>query len=185
MPDRRWAVQLGVWVLAGSFGCGGGGEAPGAAVVTAGAAPDGQPAAAAIAASRWPVVSLGDLSAEKAGPTDGPRNPFGFQAAGAGPGARPGGGAVPSAPSVTDGAPRAVPSTGAAGPGSIQLKFIGTLDAESLGRVAVLSDGQFVFHGRTGEVIEGRYRIVRIGVESIELETVDGTRRQTIRLTGS
>lgn len=185
MRDRRWAVHVGVWVLAGSVGCGGAGEAPAAGVVTAGAASDGQPAAEAVVASRLPVVSLGDLNTEKVEPTGGPRNPFRFQAAGAGPGARPGGGTVPSARSIAGGAPQAVPVSAGAGPLSIQLKFIGTLDADSLGRVAVLSDGEFVYHGRAGDVIEGRYRIVRIGVESIELETVDGTRRQTIRLTGS
>jgi len=41
-----------------------------------------------------------------------------------------------------------------------------------------------VFHGREGDVIDGRYRIVSIGVESIVLEHVDGRGRQTIRLTG-
>jgi hypothetical protein len=33
-------------------------------------------------------------------------------------------------------------------------------------------------------VIEGRYRIVKIGVESIVMEYVDGTGRQTIPLRG-
>ena len=51
--------------------------------------------------------------------------------------------------------------------------------------MAVLSDGRFTFHGHAGDIIDGRYRIVSIGVESIVLEHVDGRRRQTIRLSGS
>jgi hypothetical protein len=49
----------------------------------------------------------------------------------------------------------------------------------------VLSDGRNVFYGREGDIIEGRYRILRIGVESIEMTYVDGGGQQTIRLTGS
>jgi hypothetical protein len=41
-----------------------------------------------------------------------------------------------------------------------------------------------VYHGREGETIEGRYRIVRIGQESIVMEYEDGRGRTTIRLTG-
>ena len=47
---------------------------------------------------------------------------------------------------------------------------------------AVLRDDRGVYHGREGDIIEGRYRILRIGQESIELAYVDGQGRQTIRL---
>jgi len=40
-----------------------------------------------------------------------------------------------------------------------------------------------VFYGREGEVIEGRYKILRIGVESVEMSYVDGRGRQRIPLT--
>jgi acyl-coenzyme A synthetase/AMP-(fatty) acid ligase len=53
-----------------------------------------------------------------------------------------------------------------------------------VGKLAALSDGKFVYHGREGDMIEGRYRIVKIGVESIVMEHADGRGRQTIRLTG-
>jgi hypothetical protein len=66
----------------------------------------------------------------------------------------------------------------------IPLKFIGVVESPEAGRIAALSDGTFVYHGREGDVIEGRYRIVKIGVESIVIEHVDGGGRQTIRLTG-
>jgi hypothetical protein len=48
----------------------------------------------------------------------------------------------------------------------------------------VLSDGKATMHGRDGDIIDGRYRIVKIGVESIEVTYVDGRGRQVIRLTG-
>ena len=75
---------------------------------------------------------------------------------------------------------------GPAGPPPIPLRFIGTVDelARHL-KLAVLSDGRNVFYGREGDIIEGRYRILRIGVESIEMTYVDGRGQQTIRLTGS
>jgi hypothetical protein len=73
------------------------------------------------------------------------------------------------------------------GPGAIPLKFIGIVTGPQPGRkLAVLSDGRNPpFYGREGDIIEGRYRIVRIGVESIELAHVDGRGQQTIRLSGS
>ena len=50
----------------------------------------------------------------------------------------------------------------------------------------MLSDGRNPpFQGEEGDIIEGRYRILKIGVESIELAYLDGRGRQTIRLTGS
>ena len=72
------------------------------------------------------------------------------------------------------------------GPPPIPLRFIGTVDevARHL-KLAVLTDGRNVFYGREGDIIEGRYRIVRIGVESIEMMHVDGRGQQTIRLSGS
>ena len=65
----------------------------------------------------------------------------------------------------------------------IALKFIGIVEAtEHSQTIAVLSDGRGVYHGREGDIIEGRYRILRIGAESIEMAYVDGRGRQTIRL---
>jgi hypothetical protein len=65
------------------------------------------------------------------------------------------------------------------------LKFIGIIESPQAGRVAALSDGRRVFQGRVGDIIEGRYRIVRIGVESIVMEYADGSgTQQTIRLSG-
>ena len=68
----------------------------------------------------------------------------------------------------------------------IPLHFIGVVDKTThKQKVAVLTDGRGVFYGGEGDIIEGRYRILRIGVESVELAYADGRGRQTIRLTGS
>jgi hypothetical protein len=67
----------------------------------------------------------------------------------------------------------------------ITLKFIGTVTGPSnVGKIAALTDGKFVYKGKEGQVVEGRYRIVKIGEESIQIEYANGTGRQTIRLSG-
>ena len=85
--------------------------------------------------------------------------------------------AMPGAPSVPAEPPPPPP---------ISLKFIGIVQAPNQ-KLAVLTNTatRDVFYGREGEIIDGRYRILRIGVESIEMAYVDGRGRQTIRLTGS
>ena len=90
-------------------------------------------------------------------------------------------------------APEAVPrarpahSAAAAPVAPITLKFIGIVEATAHGeKIAILSDGRNApFYGKEGAIIEGRYRILKIGVESVELAYTDGRGRQTIRLTGS
>jgi hypothetical protein len=71
-------------------------------------------------------------------------------------------------------------------PPPIPLKFIGLVDAPTqAGRVAILSDGRGnVVHGKEGDTIEGRYRLLKVGTDSIELAYVDGRGRQTVRLAG-
>jgi hypothetical protein len=76
--------------------------------------------------------------------------------------------------------------TGPPPPPPIPLRYIGYLDqAGEVPRVAVLSDGRGnVFNGKEGDVIEGRYRVLRIGNDSADLIYIDGRGRQTIRLSG-
>jgi hypothetical protein len=74
-------------------------------------------------------------------------------------------------------------------PAPITLKFIGIIESTNPAharRIAVLRDGRNPpFPVEVGAIIEGRYRILKIGVDAIELAYVDGRGRQTIRLTGS
>ena len=52
------------------------------------------------------------------------------------------------------------------------------------GKVAAFSDCRTTMRGREGEIIAGQYRLVKIGVESVVLEYVDGRGRTTIRMSG-
>ncbi len=167
---------------------------PAATTVTAGPAAGARPspardrAAAAAAASQGPMtlVQLAALEADRAGPSDTARNPFRFKPK-----------AAPAPPkSVAPPRPEALapPSPGTPGAGGpppgppppppIALKFIGLVEKSNGFKVAVLTDGRTTLYGREGDIIDGRYRIVKIGVESIELTYADGRGRQTVRLTG-
>jgi hypothetical protein len=128
-------------------------------------------------------LRLAKLEQEWPAPGDSRRNPFTMTPAPPPPSAGP---ATPSKP--VDDEPAAPPTpTGPPPPPPIPpitLKFIGVISSDSIGKIAGLSDGKFVYRGREGQTIEGRYRIVKIGEESIQIEYVNGTGRQTIRLSG-
>ena len=76
--------------------------------------------------------------------------------------------------------------TGPPPPPPITLRFIGVIEAPpKTGRVALLSDGRGgLMSGREGDTVDGRYRMLRVGTDSIEMAYVDGRGRQTIRLSG-
>ena len=69
-------------------------------------------------------------------------------------------------------------------PPPIPLKFLGIVTRGNGVRWAVLSDGKRQVYGRETDIIDGQYRIVSIGNESIELSYADGRGRQTVRLSG-
>jgi hypothetical protein len=141
-----------------------------------------------------PLVSMALLEQPRSEPIDTGRDLFKFAArsrpadggATTGKPAGPGGGGAPSP--AGPGGP-----TGAAGtadtpapPPPIALKFIGLVQKQGdPAKIAVLSDSRGVYHGREGDIIEGRYRIVRIGNESVELVYLDGRGRQVLRLSGA
>jgi len=127
-------------------------------------------------------VHLDSLSAERPKPESLQRNLFRFK-----PKAPPPPPPAPVRPAqpVEPVAPPGPPPPPPLAP--ISLKFIGIVEAPSHGeKIAILSDGRNApFYGKEGAIIEGRYRILKIGVESVELAYADGRGRQTIRLTGS
>jgi len=128
-----------------------------------------------------PLVRLQALRARRPEPDTSQRNPFRLQPQAPPPAPAPPPGPGAGGLSVPGDLPPAPPP-----PPPILLKFIGVVEGGGrTGRIAVLSDGRDVFYGRDGDVVDGRYRIIRIGVESIEMSYVDGRGRQTIRLTGS
>jgi len=90
----------------------------------------------------------------------------------------PAGEVVESSPAVVTTPTPFVPS--AIGP---SLTLIGIVQpAGSSPRVAVISDERGVYHGTEGAVIEGRYRIVSISAESVELSNLDGGGEFVLRL---
>jgi hypothetical protein len=108
------------------------------------------------------------------------RNPFRFQqraVAASAPVRR----AVPPPQAIAPPVP-----TGPPPPPPITLRFIGLIEAPpNTGRVALLSDGRGgLMHGREGDTVDGRYKMLRVGTDSIEMAYVDGRGRQTIRLSG-
>jgi len=131
-----------------------------------------------------PGVHLDALKAERPKPEPTERNLFRFKAKALAPPPPPSAAVRPTqpvAPPVPAGPPPPPPLA------PITLKFIGIVEAPSHGeKIAILSDGRNApFYGKEGAIIEGRYRILKIGVESVELAYADGRGRQTIRLTGS
>jgi hypothetical protein len=126
-----------------------------------------------------PEVHLDSLNAERPKPTRSERNLFRFKQK-----APP-----PAPPQVTKPVELAPPApTGPPPPPPlppITLKFIGTFVRNGQ-RMAVLSDAAgHVEQGVEGEIIGGRFRVLKIGEQSIEMAYLDGRGRQTIRLTGS
>jgi hypothetical protein len=128
-----------------------------------------------------PDVHLRALDDERPKPESGDRNLFRF-------GRRPAPEAAEAAtppPSVVKPGP-SVPS-GPAPPPPIPLRFIGIVESPSQSkRLAALVDptGR-AYQGGEGDIVAGQYRVLNIGVESIELSYLDGRGRQTIRLSGS
>jgi hypothetical protein len=123
-------------------------------------------------------VRIEALNQVPAGPLDGNRNPFRFQ-----PKPQPAPPPLPrqSEPVMPDPAQPQEPQ----GPPPIGnlIKFIGIVDT-GRERIGAFSDCRYTFSGREGEVIEGRFRVVQIGVESAVLEYTDGRGRTTLPLNG-
>src|SRR6478736_3300666 len=113
----------------------------------------------AAASSTGPVeVRLNALAGDRQEPGKAARNPFRYQ-------------------------PKAAPPPKMVTP--IALKLIGVLERANGVKWAVLSDGKSApLYGKDGDIIDGRYVIVKIGTESIEMTYADGRGRQMIRLSG-
>jgi hypothetical protein len=67
----------------------------------------------------------------------------------------------------------------------IPLKFIGIIaEIPNVGKVAALTDCRHTVQGTEGQEVDGRYRIVKIGTESLIIEYLDGKGRTTLRMSG-
>jgi hypothetical protein len=125
-------------------------------------------------------VKLNTLGGVRSDPGEAARNPFRFSPRAAPPPPRPVGPPPEEAQFRVPAAPQGPPPLP-----PIALKLIGVLERANGVKWAVLSDGKSTpMYGREGEMIDGRFVIVKIGSESIEMTYADGRGRQVIRLTG-
>ena len=180
--ERRYLLLVGLLLIAGAVGY----------VLWPAGAPSSPPNAGSSAGGRGRAGGRGDatvadvrleLLQREHGPLRGPeRNPFRFER-------RASDAAATRAAAPRRVVPVELPPTGPLPPPPpppIPLRFIGFLQPRgAAGRVAVLSDGRGnVFDGQEGDIIEGRYRLLRVGNDSADLIYLDGRGRQTIRLSG-
>ena len=125
-------------------------------------------------------VKLDALNDSRDAPGEARRDPFRFQPKAVVPAPKP-----PISPPVIE-PPRMTPTpSGPPPPPPIPLKLIGVLERANGVKWAVLTDGKSgPMYGRDGDIIDGRYAIVKIGTESVEITHADGRGRQVIRLSG-
>jgi hypothetical protein len=128
------------------------------------------------------ALDLQALTTPREAPSDLRRDPFSFQRQPEPPEAPPPK-RIPGVPDDQVGAPPRVPA-GPPPPPPITLKFIGIVQKADGTKIAVLSDGKRPIYGQEGEEIEGRYKILKIGTESLDIAYLDGRGQQTIRLSG-
>ena len=124
-------------------------------------------------------VKLEALQAKREDFGDGERNPFRFQPPPAPP-------PPPKLPPVTMPAGPVGPPPAPAPPPipPVPLKFMGTVEKPGLTLAALTDCKGFSYAAREGELIDGRYRLVKIQVESVILEYSNGTGRTTVRKSG-
>lgn len=122
-------------------------------------------------------VRLESLKAARPDPGEVERNPFRFEPKAPPPDLNPKPRPVePEGPVVPPLPPPPPP---------IPLKFIGIVEGRGVGKVAAFSDCKRTFYGREGDTVDGRYRLLNIGVESVVMANLDGRGGpQTIRLSG-
>jgi hypothetical protein len=162
-----------------------------AAVPPAGAsATPARPAKPVAPAQQVPAVALDALTREAAEPVDTGRDLFRFDESGRAASGAGGRNTAPPAPVQAAPAAPVVPAGPVVPPGPpppppILLKFIGTARQGTTGRqLAVLRDDRGIYYGAEGDVIEGRYRLLRVSGESVDVAYIDGRGRKTLPLAG-
>lgn len=130
-------------------------------------------------AGQAPIVPVVDLALDRLRTVggqlrDSARDPFRFRPKPPPPAPR-----VVQAPVFTPPVPQGPPP-----PPPIPLKFFGVMTVNGQRSAAFIDERGNRFDGREGDVLEGRYRLLRIGPDSVDLAYLDGRGRQSIRLTG-
>ncbi len=123
-------------------------------------------------------VRLEALEAKRPDFDAGDRNPFRFQP----PPAPPPPKLPPVQEPIVPVGPPSPPPPPAVPP--ITLKFMGTVERPGLLLAALTDCKGFSYAAREGEIVDGRYRLVKVGLESVILEYSNGTGRTTVRKSG-
>lgn len=69
------------------------------------------------------------------------------------------------------------------GPPPINLKFFGVASRPGEAQRIFLSEGESVFVAREGDIVNSRYKVVKINPQSVEIEDLLNNNRQSIPLT--
>jgi hypothetical protein len=169
-----------IFWLMGSAGSDTPASNPSGAQRPAQARPDGTPGKGAVESAQLDV-HLEALEAERPAAAKNERNPFRFKPAAAPPPPPMADRPVQPVSPVPEGPPPPPP------PPPITVKFIGVLDRADGSRLAMFSDcsaGRHQSYAREGGTVEGRYRLVKIGRESVIIEHLDGRGRTTLAAGG-
>jgi hypothetical protein len=76
-----------------------------------------------------------------------------------------------------------IPPPPSPSPASIDLKFMGVVSVTGGSRVAVfLTKQKEILHGRAGETLAGRYKILNLERESVDVQEIILGQRQTFRI---
>jgi len=193
MLCRERGCVWGLWVSLGcvvlATGCGTGTDPAAQGALVGGGTP-ADVASPTGAQDEWKAVKMDEMATDRSTPESERRNPFRFGVRTA-PQSGSGGEDLslfwPGVPGDTlvdrDVIPAPGGDTTIGGPQGVPLSFVGFVESPGVeGRVVVLTDGEVVHYGRVGDVIDGRYRIVGLGLESVDLERIDGKGTQTLRL---
>jgi hypothetical protein len=177
LSSRHWllAVLVVVLTLVLAYQFRGGSRVPAGGSAAARAVPSRE-AAARDQAESVPALRLGELKTPTAEPAETKRNLFREQPKAPPP--PPPRVSLPPPPPDPNAPPPPPPP-----PPPITLKLVAIV--QGAGKpVAALTDGRDVFYGREGEIIEGRYRIIKINLESVDIAYVDGRGQKRVGLTG-
>jgi hypothetical protein len=93
----------------------------------------------------------------------------------------------PPPPKIVETAPIVTVPPPPPGPPPIDLQLKGITQEPNAGRIAWLKDPKApaeskLMSGGEGQIVDGKYRILKIGTESVILSYVDGTQQRTILL---
>ena len=123
-------------------------------------------------------IRLEALEAARPDQAEVARNPFRFYQKPAPP-------PPPVSTTPTNPGPATPPQPVIPPPPPIPWKLMGFVEIKPGVRVAALSDCKGgTWNARQGEIVDGQYRLVRLQIESVVIEYLDGKGQQTLRLEG-